>query len=74
MATLPIGEGTPSPGACCAGPACWEKNTRKYGLRHMPLCDACAAALCGRTYSKDPVELPRSMARHPAGRKLQPKA
>jgi hypothetical protein len=70
MAQLPIGAGTPSPGVCCAGPACWEKTTRKYGLRNLPLCDACAAALCGQVHAREPVSLPRSIARHPAGRKL----
>jgi hypothetical protein len=39
----------PSPGVLCAGPGCWQRNTRKYGLRRLPLCDACAAALRGET-------------------------
>ena len=67
-AALPIGEGTPSPGVCCSGPACWERGTRRYGLRKLPLCDACAAALCGRTHTRAPVTLPAA-TRRPSGRK-----
>src|SRR5690349_22572377 len=31
------GTGEPSPGVVCMGPGCWERNTRKYGLRQLPL-------------------------------------
>ncbi len=47
-----IGPGKPSPGVVCMTPACWERSTRKYGLRRLPLCDACCAALEGRTYGR----------------------
>jgi len=48
-----IGRGEPSPGVICMGPACWERNTSRYGLRKLPLCPACAAALEGRTYQRE---------------------
>ena len=44
--------GEPSPGAVCATPSCWQKNVRKYGLRELPLCDACAAALQGNVHQR----------------------
>lgn len=55
---LPVGE--PSPGAVCATPSCWQNNTRKYGLRQLPLCDACAAALQGQDYKR---QVPETAAR-----------
>ena len=33
-------------------PGCWERNTAKYGLRELPLCTACAAALAGKVYQR----------------------
>jgi hypothetical protein len=48
-----IGHGEPSPGVVCMAPTCWERNTSRYGLRRVPLCPACAAALQGRTYQRD---------------------
>ena len=56
--TLPAGE--PSPGVLCMGPGCLERSTARYGLRRMPLCPACRAALEGRTYQR---EVPESTAR-----------
>jgi len=44
-----IADGEPSPGVLCMGPGCWERNTRKYGFRRLPLCPA---ALEGRTYQR----------------------
>jgi hypothetical protein len=58
LASLPDGE--PSPGVACAGPGCWQRNTSRFGLRRVPLCPACRAALEGRTYQR---EVPESAAR-----------
>ena len=55
-----IGTGEPSPGVVCMGPGCWQRDTSRYGLRKLPLCPACAAALQGRTYQR---EIPPSAAR-----------
>lgn len=55
-----IGTGKPSPGVLCMGPGCWERNTARYGLRQVPLCPACRAALEGRTHQR---EIPPSAAR-----------
>ena len=54
------GTGEPSPGVVCMGPGCWERNTRKYGVRSLPLCPACRAALEGRTHQR---EIPPGAAR-----------
>ncbi len=48
-----ISNGEPSPGVVCAGFGCWERNTSCYGLRKLPLCPACAAALEGHAYQRD---------------------
>lgn len=53
-------DGEPSPGAVCMGPGCFERNTSKFGLRRVPLCPACRAALEGRTYQR---AIPPSAAR-----------
>jgi hypothetical protein len=50
-----IGQGEPSPGVACAGPGCWQRNTSRYGLRRVPLCPACAAALRGQGYKREPL-------------------
>ena len=55
-----IGQSEPGHGAVCAGPGCWQRNTAIFGLRRLPLCPACAAALEGRTYQR---EVPESAAR-----------
>jgi hypothetical protein len=52
--------GEPSPGVVCMGPGCWQRDTSRYGLRRIPLCPACAAALQGQTYKR---ELPPGAAR-----------
>jgi hypothetical protein len=68
---LPASQGTPalviamtdaepSPGTLCMGPGCLERSTSRYGLRRMPLCPACRAALEGRTYQR---EIPAGAAR-----------
>ncbi len=44
-------------------PGCWERNIRKYGLRSLPLCQACAAALQGETYKR---EVPQARPVSPA--------
>jgi hypothetical protein len=44
--------GEPSAGTLCMGPGCFQRDTRKYGLRQLPLCTACAAALQGHTYQR----------------------
>ena len=54
--------GEPSPGVACMAPTCWERNTTRYGLRHVPICPADAAALEGRVYQRHP-----SAARHLSG-------
>jgi hypothetical protein len=51
LAALPDGE--PSPGVLCMGPGCLERSTSRYGLRRMPLCPACRAALEGRTHQRE---------------------
>ena len=58
LAALPDGE--PSSGSLCMGPGCFQRDTRKYGLRQVPLCPACRAALEGRIYQR---EIPPSAAR-----------
>ena len=55
-----LGHSEPSPGVVCAGFGCWERNTSRIGLRKLPLCPACAAALKGRTYRR---EVPPGAAR-----------
>jgi hypothetical protein len=35
------------------GPGCFQRDTRTYGLRKLPLCAACAAALQGHTYQRE---------------------
>ena len=56
--TLPLGE--PYPGVACSGPGCWNRDTARFGLRRLPLCPACAAALQGHDYKR---ELPESAVR-----------
>jgi hypothetical protein len=51
-----IGMGEPSPGVVCMGPGCWQRDTSRFGLRRLPLCPACHAALEGRTYQRDTAE------------------
>ena len=58
LAALP--EGEPSDGTLCMGPGCFQRDTRTYGLRDLPLCTACAAALQGETYRR---EVPPGAAR-----------
>jgi hypothetical protein len=58
LAALPDGE--PGNGALCMGPRCFQRDTSKYGLRQLPLCPACRAALEGCTHQRD---LPPSAAR-----------
>jgi len=58
LAAIPDGE--PSPGALCMTPGCFQRDTRKYGLRKLPLCTACAAALQGQVHKR---EAPPSAAR-----------
>lgn len=48
-----IGPGEPSPGVACSVPACWNRDTARYGLRRLVLCTACAAALQGHTYQRE---------------------
>lgn len=59
QALASAGPGEPSPGVACAGPGCWQRDTRKYGLRKLPLCPACAAALQGHEYKR---EIPETAA------------
>ena len=58
LAALPDGEGCP--GVACAGPGCWQRDTARYGLRRIPLCTACRAALEGGTCQR---EIPPGAAR-----------
>ena len=48
-----IPDGEPSPGVACAGPGCWQRSTRRYGTRRLPLCDGCKSALTG-----EPIQRP----------------
>lgn len=50
-----IGPGEPCPGVACSGPGCWNRDTARYGLRRLVLC-ACAAALQGQAYKRQPPE------------------
>jgi hypothetical protein len=62
-AAAPLGtldDGEPSPGVLYAGPGCFQRDTREYGLRQLPLCTACAAALISQAYQR---ELPPGAAR-----------
>jgi hypothetical protein len=59
-AAITVTGGEPSPGVVCMGPGCWQRDTSRYGLRQLPLCPACRAALEGRTYQR---ELPPGAAR-----------
>ncbi len=52
LTALPDGE--PSHGVVCATPSCWQRDTRAYGLRNLPLCTACARALQGHAYRREP--------------------
>ena len=56
------GAGEPSPGVMCMGPGCLERNTSRYGLRRMPLCPACRAALEGRTHQRETPQTPGALA------------
>lgn len=58
-----IGTGEPSPGVLCMGPGCWERNTSKFGLRRLPLCPACAAALIGEVYVRPGAERARALSK-----------
>lgn len=51
------GTGEPSPGVVCMGPVCWQRSTRRYGTRRLPLCDGCKAALAG-----EPMQRPTTAA------------
>ena len=51
LAAFPDSE--PSPGVVCMGPGCWQRDTSRFGLRKLPLCPACRAALEGRTYQRE---------------------
>ena len=55
-----IGDGEPSPGVLCMGPGCAQRDTARYGLRKLPLCPACHAALEGKPYKR---AIPASAAR-----------
>lgn len=55
-----ISPGELSPGTLCMGPGCFQRDTRKYGLRQLPLRTACAAALTGQAYQR---EIPPGAAR-----------
>lgn len=51
-AALALASGDPSHGTACAGPGCWQRDTSRYGLRRVPLCPACAAALGGEIHHR----------------------
>jgi hypothetical protein len=55
-AAIAITGGEPSPGVACSGPGCWNRDTARYGLRHLVLCTACAAALQGQVHKRQPPE------------------
>ncbi len=58
--------GEASPGAVCSGPGCWNRDTARYGLRHLVLCRACTAALQGETYKRQPPETAARLTRRGA--------
>jgi hypothetical protein len=60
------GPGEPSPGVVCFTPGCFQRNTSKYGLRQLPLCPACAAALQGQDYKREVPETAVRAARRGA--------
>jgi hypothetical protein len=61
VAAIPgLGHGEPSPGTLCMGPGCWQRSTRRYGARRLPLCDGCKAALTGEPLHR---EIPAAAAR-----------
>ncbi|MHB1432008.1 MAG: YlcI/YnfO family protein [Streptosporangiaceae bacterium] len=76
-ACRPIGESSPasgglvpaepSPGVACSAPGCWDRSTTRYGLRRIPLCPACAAALTGAEYRRPRPGLPGQRAKTAAG-------
>ena len=41
----------------------WERSTYRYGLRRLPLCPACAAALAGEVYQRPGAERARAIGR-----------
>ena len=43
------------------GPSCLERSTSRYGLRRLPLCPACAAALAGEVYQRPGAERARAI-------------
>jgi hypothetical protein len=51
-----IGPGEPTPGTICMTPNCFQRDTRTYGLRNLPLCTACAHALQGQEYKRPGTE------------------
>jgi len=48
-----VSPGEPSHGTICMTPGCWQRDTSRFGLRQVPLCPACRAALEGRTHQRD---------------------
>jgi hypothetical protein len=65
-----ISHGELSPGTLCMGPGCFQRDTRKYGLRQVPLCPACHAALEGRTHQREiPAGTVRVIGRQREGRR-----
>jgi hypothetical protein len=51
LTALPGGE--PDNGAISTTPGCFQRDTRRYGLRKPPLCPACAAALRSEVYQRE---------------------
>ena len=47
-----IGPGEPGNGAVCMTPSCGQRDTRKYGLRSLPLCTSCVASLVDEVYQR----------------------
>ena len=61
-----IHDGEPSPGVLCMAPGCFQRDTRLCGLRQLPLCTACAAALQGKTHKREPPPSAAHLARRGA--------
>lgn len=53
VAAVKVAGGEPSPGVVCFQPGCWQRDTSRFGLRRLPLCPACHAALEGREYHRE---------------------
>ena len=59
LSAIPSGE--PSPGVLCLGPGCWERNTRKFGLRQLPALPGLRCRPPGQVYVRPGAERARAI-------------